>query len=156
MSTPSPDEQPWGPQAGPGPGWGDPPVRRPGTVTGAAVVAIVFGSLVGLLNLVGLLASGSLDVDFGVADLALTVVVVALAVALVVGGIRVLTGREPQLLLYAGFGLIGLWLLGVVVSIADGRNPLSGFLTLVAGAVVVSLLRNPASRAWFASRDQRI
>lgn len=139
----------------PAPGsWGDPPARRPGSVTAAAVVAIVVGALVGLLNVIGLLAAGTLDVDLTAVDVALSVVIIALAAALLTGGIRVLTGRAPTLLLYAGYGLIGLWVVNVVVNLAQGLNPFGGILTVVAGGLVVGLLRNPASRAWFASRGQ--
>ncbi|MEU2349250.1 hypothetical protein [Modestobacter sp. NPDC049651] len=146
----------WGNAAQPGGGWGDPPARRPGSVTGAAVVGIVFGSLVGVLNLVGLLAAGTLDVDFGIAEVVITIVVVALSVALAVGGIRVLAGRDPRLLNQAGLGLVVLWLVTFVIALVSGAAAFSGFFTLVAGAVVLGLLRNPASRHWFASRGQSL
>ncbi len=55
-------------------GTGGPAGNRPGQVTAAAVIGVVIGGLVTLFTLLGLLAAGSLDIEFTTADVVLGLV----------------------------------------------------------------------------------
>jgi hypothetical protein len=161
---------PQGPPQGPQQGYGGPapaysgPMgpggtgQRPGAVTAAGVIGIVWGSLVTLLLLLALLGASVAD-DFGVElsalDIIATVVGLAAAVALLVGGIQVLQGKAPTVLLYGAYATLALWVLGVVVGLAQGRgfSPFSLLELVIAGAIV-ALLMQPQAKQYFAARGQ--
>ncbi|RFU19500.1 hypothetical protein [Geodermatophilus marinus] len=131
------------------PGWDPVPVRRPGVVTGAAVVGIVWG---GLGTLFGLLA---LSVAFELGALVGLVVLlsVALSVGLLIGGIRVVRGESPRLLLVISYVAIGINLLSLVVALmSDGGSAANGLLGFVLPGIVVALLLQPAARQYYAAR----
>jgi hypothetical protein len=141
---------------GAGPGWTGAPAaggKRPGSVTGAAVVAIVIGALVGLINLLGIVLAGSVDVEITTVDVLLSLLAVAVGIALVAGGIRVLRGGRPDLLLSAAYATAGVWLLNLVVVLSRGGGFASAGLLLIVGAAgIVGLLRGQAAQHWYAGR----
>jgi hypothetical protein len=168
----SPQGQPgWGAPPPPAPGYGPAPTypdspagygtpagQRPGTVTAAAVTGVVWGSLGALLGLLGLFGASVIDdlgIEISALDIILGLIGVAAAVALLVGGIQVLQGKAPKLLLYATYAGLVLWVLGVIVSAAQGYDfsPLSLVSLIVLGAIV-ALLVQPQSKQYFASRGQ--
>jgi hypothetical protein len=134
--------------------------QRPGQVTAAAVIGIVWGALGALLGLLGLLGASMID-DLGVeitgVDIVLGIAGIAVAIALVVGGVQVLQGKAPKLLLYAAYAQAALWLIGVIVLLAQGYDfNAAGVLSLVVAVVIVALLRSEQSRQYFTSRGQSV
>jgi hypothetical protein len=124
--------------------------QRPGMVTAAAIIGIVWGALGALLGLIitlGAFAFGA--VLAGLIFLLST----ALSVALIVAGVQVLQGKSPRLLLLLSYVTIGLGLLSLIVSMAaTGGNALSGVLGIIVAGVIVFLLMNPQSKQYYASR----
>jgi hypothetical protein len=176
MATPTPGSDPNHPQGGAAqgrPDWGAPPPqgydpapswsgspadsvppagRRPGMVTAAAVMGVVWGGLGALFSLVILL--GAFAVGAALGGL-IFLVALALYVALLVGGIFVLTGRPPRVLLYAGYAGVAIGLLALVVSLVTvGGNGFSGVLGILIAGVIVGLLLQPQARQYFAARGQ--
>ncbi|WP_448640648.1 hypothetical protein [Geodermatophilus sp. URMC 63] len=133
--------------------YGAPTGRRPGTVTAAAVTGIVWGALGALLSLLVMLAA----FGYGLTLLGLLLLVsLAAYVALLVGGIAVLRGQVPRLLLYTSYALIALGLVSFVLSLVQsGGDAVSGVLGLVITAAIAALLLQPQSRQYFAARGQR-
>ncbi|WP_199580461.1 hypothetical protein [Blastococcus sp. TBT05-19] len=148
--------QPYGQQPGYGPGYPGGPVpggKRPGAVTAAAVIGIVIGSLSALLNLLGVLAADSVGVQLTGVDVALGLLAAAIGVALVVGGIQVLRGAPPQLLLYAALAAVALALVTVVVVLSSGGDlDGAGGFGLLGPAAVVVLLRSKSAQEWYGGR----
>jgi hypothetical protein len=150
-------QQPQGYQPAPsytgGPaGYGAPTARRPGQVTAAAVIAIVWG---GLGTLFGLLALFALSIIFNYSALLGVFVILGLVVsiALLVAGIQVLQGKSPKLLLYLCYASIAIQLLSLIFSLASGYGfDFSGLLGFVVPIVVVAMLLQPPSKQYFASR----
>ena len=129
--------------------------RRPGTVTAAAVVGIVMGALTCLLSLLALAAVGALDTDLSAVDVVLGLLGTAVAVAMLVGGVRLLRGGTHLLLLRAAYAVSGPWLLGVVANLAAGNGFVGGgLLSVVAAAVVVGLLGGQQAQRWTATRGR--
>jgi hypothetical protein len=122
--------------------------QRPGVVTAAAVIGIVLGAL----GLLGLLAIG-LVFDVSVLLGVLTLVSVAVAAVMLVGGIQTMQGKSPRLLLLGGYASIALQLVSIIwsatTSLGVGWSSLLGF---VLPALVVFLLLRPESKQHFASR----
>jgi hypothetical protein len=136
--------------AAPGYAGGVPADRRPGTVTGAGIIGIVWGALGGLLSLILML--GAFAVGEPVVGL-LLLLTPARYVGLVVAGIRALQGRSPRLLLLLSYVAIGLSLLSLVVSlISTGGEVFSGVLGMLVPGVIVFLLLQPRSKQFFAAR----
>lgn len=130
-------------------GYGAPRAPRPGMVTGAAVVAIVWGGLGTLFGLLALAVAFSLFPVLGL----FVLLAVAVAVALLVGGIFVLQGRSPKLLLYICYAAIVINLIELIISLArNGGSAFSGVLGFVIPGVIIGLLRHPQSKQWFAER----
>jgi hypothetical protein len=150
------------PYGGPPPAYSSAPDsgtgQRPGMVTGAAVTGIVWGTLVALFGLLGLLGASAID-DLGIEITAIDIILgllgIAAAVALLVGGIQVLQGKAPRLLLLAAYAGLGLWLLGVIWSVIGGYG-FSAFslVTLIVLGAIVALLMQPQSKQYFAARGQ--
>ena len=133
-------------------GYGAPVGQRPGMVTGAAITAIVWGGIGALFALVIMLAAFSLGA--GLAGL-IFLLSLAFSVALLVGGIFVLQGKAPKLLLYSCYAAVVLGLLSLIISIAaTGGNAFSGVLGLVIPGVIIALLFQPQSKQYFAARGQ--
>ncbi|MGY2084696.1 hypothetical protein [Blastococcus sp. SYSU DS0539] len=145
---------------GPG-GYGQAPQgQRPGQVTAAGIIGLVWGTLGALLGLLGLLGASVID-DLGIEiswiDILLGILGIAVAVAMAVGGAQVLQGKAPTLLLYAAYAQVALWVLGILSLLAQGYEfSAAGILSLVVAALIVFLLRQPPSRAYFASRGHSV
>lgn len=130
-------------------GYGGAPGQRPGTVTGAAIVAIVWGALGALFGLLALSIAFILGALYGL----IILVSVAMSVALLVGGIFVLQGKSPKLLLMISYIAIGVSVLSLIIGIIQsGGNAFSGILGIIVPGVIVALLLQPQSKQYFASR----
>ena len=156
----APQGQPaWGAPQDPGPGYtpapsysGAPAGQRPGTVTAAAIIAVVWGGLGALFGLLVMLAAFGLG-----AALAGLVFLISLAfsVALLMGGIFVLQGKPPKLLLYASYAAIAIGVLSFIISLATtGGSVFSGVLGILITGAIVFLLMQPPSKQYFAARGQ--
>ena len=143
----APQEQPgWGAPQSPGQGYTPAPSysaapagygatgQRPGMVTAAGIIGIVWGAL-GLL--------------FG---LLLVIVSVALSAALLWAGIQVIQNKSPRLLLLISYIAIGINILTMIIGIAQGASIFSYLLGFVIPGVIVFLLLNPQSKQYYASR----
>jgi len=161
-TAPPPQQPPAGynpPGYNPAPSYaGGPPAtgQRPGTVTAAGVVGIVWGALGTLLGLLGLLGASYVDdlgIDINAFDIILGILGIAAAIALLIGGVQVMQGKAPKLLLLAAYAGLALWLIGVIYSVIAGYG-FSGLslLTPIVLGVIVFLLLNPQSKQYYASR----
>ena len=158
---PPPDQnQGWGPPSGqgygqPAQGYGQ-PAQRPGAVTAAAVIGVVIGGLGTLGGLFTLFALGTLfQIDALLGILAL--LSFAAAVVLLIGGIQVLRGQEPRLLLLGSYASIVTQLLYLVWGLVrDQGFVVTGLLGFVLPILIVVLLRSDRSRQYFASRGQPV
>jgi hypothetical protein len=174
MTTPTPGSDPNYPQGGAPqgqPGWGAPQEpgynpapqysgspagyggggARPGMVTAAAIVAIVWGALGALFGLLALSLAFLIGAFYGL----ILLISVALSVALLVGGIFVLQGKNPKLLLMISYVAIGVSLLSLIIGvIQSGGNAFSGILGIIVPGVIVALMMQPQSKQYFASRGQ--
>lgn len=130
-------------------GYGGAPGQRPGMVTGAAVVAIVWGGLGALFGLLALSVAFILGALYGL----IILISIAMSVALLVGGIFVLQGKNPKLLLLVSYIAIGVSVLSLIIGIIQsGGNAFSGVLGIIVPGVIVALLMQPQSKQYFASR----
>ena len=174
MTTPTPGSDPNYPQGGAPqgqPGWGAPQQQpgynpapqysgapagygggaRPGMVTAAAIVAIVWGALGALFGLLALSLAFLIGAFYGL----ILLISVALSVALLVGGIFVLQGKNPKLLLMISYVAIGVSLLSLIIGvIQSGGNAFSGILGIIVPGVIVALMLQPQSKQYFAARGQ--
>ncbi len=175
MTTPTPGSDPNYPQGGAPqgqPGWGAPQPQqpgynpapqysgapagygggaRPGMVTAAAIVAIVWGALGALFGLLALSLAFLIGAFYGL----ILLISVALSVALLVGGIFVLQGKNPKLLLMISYVAIGVSLLSLIIGvIQSGGNAFSGILGIIVPGVIVALMLQPQSKQYFAARGQ--
>jgi hypothetical protein len=153
-SAPQGQQGNWGPAPGYGgsaAGYGAPgDGRRPGVVTAAGVVGIVWGALGAVLFLIAMLGAFALGV--AVAGL-IALLALAFYIAMLVGGISVLRGRSPKLLLYVSYVAIALGLIGLIVSaVASGGSVTSGILGIVVSGVIVALLLQQPSKQYYAAR----
>jgi hypothetical protein len=174
MTTPTPGSDPNYPQGGAPqgqPGWGAPqqpgytpapqysgapagygqPGARPGMVTAAAIIAIVWGALGALFGLLALSLAFLIGALYGL----ILLVSVAMSVALLVGGIFVLQGKNPKLLLMISYVAIAVSLLSLIIGIAQGgTSAFSGILGIIVPGVIVALMLQPQSKQYFAARGQ--
>jgi hypothetical protein len=122
--------------------------QRPGTVTAAAVIGIVLGVL-GLLSLLAIGLVFDVDVLLGV----LTLLSVAVAAVLLAGGIQTLQGKSPRLLLLGSYGSIGLQVLSLIWSVANGFDiGVTSLLGFVLPALIAFLLMRPEAKQHYAAR----
>jgi hypothetical protein len=129
-------------------GYGE-PSRRPGVVTAAGVVGVVWGGLGVLFGLIALAVAFSLSPLLGI----IVLVAVVLAVTLLVGGIFVLTGRPPKLLLYGSYAAIVINIIELIISVTqNGGNAFSGVLGFILPGVIVALLLQSQAKQFYASR----
>jgi hypothetical protein len=134
-------------------GYGGPAGQRPGMVTAAAIIGIVWGGLGALFGLIAIGFAFSVSAVLGL----IVLVALALSVALLVGGIFVLRGRPPQLLLYTAYVAIIINIIELIISIAqNGGSAFNGILGFILPGVVVALLMQPQSKQYFASRGQKV
>ena len=135
-------------QGGPA-GYGAPTGQRPGLVTGAAIVGIVWGGLGTLFGLIALSVAFALSGLLGL----IILIGVILSVALLVGGIFVLTGKDPKLLLYTCYVAIVVNIISLIISLAqNGGSAFSGILGFILPAVIVAQLLQPAAKQYYAAR----
>jgi hypothetical protein len=174
MTTPTPGSDPNYPQGGAPqgqPGWGAPQQpgynpapsysgapagygqtgARPGMVTAAAIIAIVWGALGALFGLLALSLAFLIGALYGL----ILLVSIAMSVALLVGGIFVLQGKNPKLLLMISYVAIGVSLLSLIIGLAQGgTSAFSGILGIIVPGVIVALMLQPQSKQYFAARGQ--
>ena len=126
--------------------------QRPSQVTAAAIIGIVIGGLGALFGLLALFAIGlvfQVNALLGI----LSLLSLAAAVVVLIGGIQVLQGKSPRLLLLGSYASIALQLVSLIVSIAVGYG--FSFLSLlgfILPGLIVFLLMQPQSKQYFASR----
>jgi hypothetical protein len=126
--------------------------QRPGPVSTAAIVGIVWG---GLGTLFGLLALFALSIVFSYSALLGIFVILGLvvSVALLVGGIQALQGKSPKLLLYLSYASIVIQLLSLIFSLASGYGfSFASLLGFIVPIVIVAMLMQPASKQYYAAR----
>lgn len=132
-------------------GYGAPGGQRPGMATAAAIVAIVWGGLGALLGLIGLSFAFFLSAILGL----ILLVSLALSIGLLVGGIMVLTGKSPKLLLILSYIAIAVNVISLIISLAQsGGSAFNGILGFILPGVVVALLMQPQVKQYYAARGQ--
>ena len=171
MSSPTPGSDPNYPQGGVPegqPAWGAPQQpapaynpapsyagapasagERPGMVTAAGIIGIVWGALGLLFGLLGLtVAFALLGAVYGL----LLLISVAVSGALLWAGIQVMQGKSPRLLLLISYVAIGINLLTMIWAATQGASIFGGLLGFVLPGIVVALLLNQQSKQYYASR----
>jgi hypothetical protein len=122
--------------------------QRPGMVTAAGIIGIVWGALgllFGLLALAVLFAFGAL---LGL----LALVSVALSAALLWAGIQVIQNKSPRLLLLISYVAIGINILTMIIGLTQGASIFSYLLGFILPGVIVFLLMQPQSKQYYASQ----
>jgi hypothetical protein len=122
--------------------------QKPGMVTAAGIIGIVWGAL-GLLF--GLLALG-LAFAIGALLGLLALISVIVSAALLWAGIQVVQGKSPRLLLLISYVAIAINLITMVIGVAQGLSIFSYLLGFIIPGVVVFLLLNSQSKQYYASR----
>jgi hypothetical protein len=171
MSSPTPGSDPNYPQgAAPQgqPGWGapqqptpgyspapsysaGPPAaggQRPGMVSAAGIIGIVWGALGLLFGLIGLGLAFAIGAVFGL----LLLISVAVAAVLLWAGIQVIQGKSPRLLLLISYVAIAINIITMIIGIIQGASIFSYLLGFVIPGVIVFLLLNPQSKQYYAAR----
>jgi hypothetical protein len=129
-------------------GYGGPGGQRPGMVTAAGIIGIVWGSLGLLFGLLGLSIAFAVGSIYGL----LLLITVVVAAGLLFAGIQVIQGKSPRLLLLISFVAIGINLLTMIWAITQGAAIFTGLLGFVLPGVVVFLLMNQQSKQYYASQ----
>jgi hypothetical protein len=173
MSSPTPGSDPNYPQGGAPqgqPGWGAPQSpeqgytpaptysappagyaatgQRPGMVTAAGIIGIVWGALGLLFGLLALTLAFAIGAFLGL----LALISVVVSAALLWAGIQVIQNKSPRLLLLISYVAIAINLITMIIGIAQGLSIFSYLLGFVIPGVVVFLLLNPQSKQYYASR----
>lgn len=149
------DYQPAPTYSAPPVGYGAQATQRPGMVTAAAVIGIVWG---GLGTLFGLLALFALSLIFSYGGLGallgiFVILGLAVSIALLVSGIQALQGKSPKLLLYLSYASVVIQLLALVFSVASSYGfSFGSLLGFIVPGVVIALLWQPVSKQYYASR----
>src|SRR6478672_6543437 len=122
--------------------------QRPGMVSAAGIIGIVWGAL-GLLF--GLLA---LAVVFAIGALLglLVLVSVVLSSAQLCAGILVIQGKSPLLLLLISYVAIAINIITMIIGIIQGASIFSYLLGFVVPGIIVFLLLNQQSKQYYAAR----
>lgn len=124
--------------------------QRPGLVTAAGIIGIVWGALGALFGL--LVTFGAFALGAALAGLVF-LLATAVSVALLWAGIQALQGQSPRLLLLISYVSIGLSVLSLIVSlVTTGGNAFSGILGILVPGAIVFLLMQPQSKQFYASR----
>jgi hypothetical protein len=155
-SAPPPGSSPQGynaPGYSPAPSYAGGPAptgQRPGMVTAAAIVAIVWGGLGLLFGLLALGVAFALGAFYGL----ILLIGVVVSAALLWSGIQVMQGKSPKLLLLICYVAIGINLLSLIIGLAQGggASAFSGILGFIIPGVIVALLLNSQSKQYYASR----
>lgn len=129
-------------------GYGAPAGQRPGMVTAAGVIGIVWGAL-GLLF--GLLA---ISIAFAVGSIygLLFLITLVIAAGLLFAGIQVIQGKSPRLLLLISYAAIAINLITMIWAMTQGVSIFNGLLGFILPGIVVFLLLNAQSKQYYASR----
>lgn len=122
--------------------------QRPGMVTAAGIIGIVWGALGLLFGLLALALSFALGAVFGL----LVLISVVVAGALLWAGVQVIQGKSPRLLLLISYVAIAVNLLTMIWAATQGASIFSGLLGFILPGVVVFLLLNQQSKQYYASR----
>jgi hypothetical protein len=77
------------------------------------------------------------------------------AIAMVVGGVMALTGKNGQILGFAAIALIVVNLGTTIWVLTQGGGAATGFLGVILPAVVLSLLRQQKSKDYFAAKGAK-
>jgi hypothetical protein len=125
------------------------PGQRPGMVTAAGVIGIVWGALGLLIGLLALSVAFSL---LGALYGLLVLLSVVVAGALLWAGIQVIQGKSPRLLLLLSYLAIGINLLTMLWAATQGENIFNGLLGFIIPGVIVFLLLNAQSKQYYAAR----
>ena len=136
--------------------------RRPGTVTAAAVIGFVFGGLLivfCLLGLIGLAAtSDTIRNRYGSGLLAVTFVILLVRLAMgglyIWGGVRALRGQGRTMLIVVSAIELALALIGLVVRVGGTSSTglVGVIIDLLFVAPILILILLPASGNFFAAR----
>jgi hypothetical protein len=141
------------PYGGPAPAYSGAPDsgtgQKPGMVTAAGIIGIVWGALGLLFGLLGLAVAFSLLGGFYGLLILLSVVVSG---ALLYAGIQVVQGKSPRLLLLISYVAIGINLLTMIWAATQGGSIFTGLLGFIVPGIVVFLLLNAQSKQYYASR----
>ncbi|MDF3311771.1 RDD family protein [Rhodococcus sp. T2V] len=127
--------------------------QRPGTVTAAAVLALVMAALTTIASLVSLYTSSHYHPRTGAVTAALYLSLVGLVFAglLVWGGVAVSRGRANKALLWTSSVAVVLYLVDVGVSTSDYGRVL-GVVCSGLAVVVVTLILQTSSKDFFRTR----
>ena len=123
--------------------------QRPGMVTAAGIIGIVWGALGLLFGLLGLTVAFTL---LGAVYGLLLLISVAVSGALLWAGIQVMQGKSPRLLLLISYVAIGINLLTMIWAATQGASIFGGLLGFILPGIVVALLLNAQSKQYYASR----
>jgi hypothetical protein len=153
-NTPQNPDQGYGQgYGGPAPSYSGAPAgqgggQRPGMVTAAGVIGIVWGALGLLFGLLGLAVAFAFGAVYGL----LLLISVAIAGALLWAGIQVIQNKSPRLLLLISYVAIGVNLLTTIWAVSQGASIFTGLLGFILPGIVVFLLLNAQSKQYYASR----
>lgn len=119
--------------------------RRPGMVTGAAVIAFIIG---GISILFDLLAFGVLS-TIGAAGIYTVILILSIVVGAVLiwGGVQALSGKDGRILVIAAGIAIVLNLISMIIYFSA-----SSLLSMILPILIVVFMINPQSKAWITAR----
>lgn len=129
-------------------GYGAATGQRPGMVTAAGIIGIVWGALGLLFGLLALAVVFAIGAFLGL----LVLVSVVLSAALLWAGIQVIQNKSPRLLLLISYVAIAINLLTMIIGIAQGASIFSYLLGFVIPGIIVFLLLNAQSKQYYAAR----
>ncbi|RBY87159.1 hypothetical protein DQ244_17670 [Blastococcus sp. TBT05-19] len=116
------------------------------------MAAAIIGIVMGVLALISLFSLGLLFAFGGFLGV-LALLSVAAGIVLLIGGIQVLQGKSPQLLLLGSYASIAIQALTLVWALVSGWGFLfTGFLGFLLPAAIVFLLRQPVAKQHYAAR----
>ena len=157
FGTPPPPPQGYSPSGygqqgyNPAPSYGGGPAmggQKPPQVMAAAIIGIVIGGL-SILSLFSIGLLFAFDAVLGL----LTLLSLAAAVVLLVGGIFALQGKSPRLLLLGSYASIAAQLLTIIWALVSGWGFLFfGFLGFILPGVIIYLLMQPQTKQYYASQ----
>jgi hypothetical protein len=123
--------------------------QRPGMVTAAGIIGIIWGALGLLFGLLALTVAFSL---LGAVYGLLVLISVVVSGALLWAGIQVMQGKSPRLLLLISYAAIGVNLVTMIWAATQGASFFNGLLGFILPGIVVFLLLNAQSKQYYASR----
>lgn len=146
------------PTYGQPPAYGNAPAAPAGFSSGArppqVTTAVVLGFVAAAFLLLGGFGLFALATFSGVFAL-LGVLYLVLGAGTIYGGVQALQGKGSTVLSYAGLAIAGLSLVGIVLALTRGSFQVTSLISVVIGAGIFFLLRQPPAQQWFASRGTR-